>query len=228
MLVYIFASLTVAIILFKIVCSRKSSQSSGFVFKCISSLFFCLTGIIAVFTREFDNNTLPALILTALMIAMAGDIILTLPFYCKEEYSNLFSAIGGVAFFTGHILYITAFFINTNFNIYLIPIALIPVLIYCFMIKFKIMSPGKNAPFILGYSIVLGILLLSVSQNLQDHSIFSYIILPAALLFILSDTSLFLYNYGNPKLKSSFTANYLILLPYYIAQVLFAVSISFV
>jgi uncharacterized membrane protein YhhN len=186
-----------------------------------------LTAICA-YINSNENKVISALILTSLVIALAGDIILTMPNYSRQEYSNLFQTVGGVAFLLGHLLYIAAFFLNSKFFFYLLPVVFLLPLIYCILIKTKIMSPGKNVAYILAYSLVLGVLLLSVVNNLMMRSNFSYIIFVAALLFILSDTSLFIYVYGKESLGSGFTANYLILLPYYIAQALFALSISFI
>ncbi|MDR0697152.1 MAG: lysoplasmalogenase [Christensenellaceae bacterium] len=227
MLVYIFATLTVCIILIRILFFKNHNPASGFVFKCLASLSFCLTAICA-YINSNENKVISALILTSLVIALAGDIILTMPNYSRQEYSNLFQTVGGVAFLLGHLLYIAAFFLNSKFFFYLLPVVFLLPLIYCILIKTKIMSPGKNVAYILAYSLVLGVLLLSVVNNLMMRSNFSYIIFVAALLFILSDTSLFIYVYGKESLGSGFTANYLILLPYYIAQALFALSISFI
>jgi uncharacterized membrane protein YhhN len=206
---------------------KNAGIKVGFLSKLISSALFCLTGIIAAFSRG-RLDIFAALMLIALAAAFAGDILLAAPAFLKDEYKGLFSAAGGAAFLFSHLLYIVVFLCAAPPILYLIPVAaVVPILYGCF-IKAKLLSPKKNSVPIVAYGAVLGCLIFSASGLALNGLVLGYLALPAALLFVLSDTALFFYNFGHRPFAVSRTAvNYLILLPYYAAQALFAVAVFF-
>ncbi|MDR2267192.1 MAG: lysoplasmalogenase [Christensenellaceae bacterium] len=226
--VYLLAGLSIGVILWRILFSKKPNLKMGFVAKTLASLFFFLAGVSAAFYVAGGMSSIKVqLMVIALALALVGDIILALPSYAQPEFESLFSSVGGISFFAGHILYIVAFFIGVEFNYYLIPVLLIPPLLFCLLIRTRLMTPGKNTIPILAYSVILGVLLLSVVNMISYKMVQGYLALPASILFIISDASLFVYNFGvDERSRSRFVKNYLVLLPYFIAQSIFAISIT--
>jgi uncharacterized membrane protein YhhN len=225
----VFGALSVAVILARILFFRESDKKSGFIAKLVASVAFCLSGTAAAFVaRGIGGSHAAALMLTALVAALVGDVLLAMPSFVKDEFKNLFSALGGAAFLSGHVLYIIVFLTTATPRLYLLPVAAAVPLAYAVLIRTKVLQPKKNAVPVVAYGAVLGLLIFAAAGLAAAGTALGYFVLPAAVLFALSDTSLFFYNFGNkPFAKSKTAVGYLILLPYYAAQALFAAAILF-
>ncbi|MDR3185427.1 MAG: lysoplasmalogenase [Christensenellaceae bacterium] len=225
-LTLIISSISILIILVRLIFVKKANAKSGFVFKFLSSFSFCLAGVIAAFSRGAFNPTFAgSMLIMALILALCGDVILALPHYVAFEYKDLFSAIGGASFLLGHVLYCIVFFSIGSFNYYLLPVIILIPLLYFIINKVKVVNFGKNFPLILGYGSILSALLLATLNLSINGNVAGCFSLAAAVLFILSDSSLFLYTFGCKEFMKGKAIVWLIFLPYYLAQALFVFSI---
>jgi uncharacterized membrane protein YhhN len=203
----------------------KNGRLAGFGCKVLASFLFCVAGIFAVLERGIDLFS--ALMLVAFVLAFAGDILLALAGFADEKSVAFFSMVGGAAFLGGHIMYIAAFFGTTKFHPYLIPIFFVLPILCAFLIKTKRINPGKNTLPVLLYSAVLGAMLTSVINLAASGNDAGILAVIAGALFVFSDTALFFFNFGNEKIRGLHGKLFIFLvhIPYFAAQFLFAATI---
>ncbi|MDR1905837.1 MAG: lysoplasmalogenase [Clostridiales bacterium] len=207
---------------------KKIGNAAGLAFKTFASLCFCFAGVFAALEHGIDMRV--ALILAAFLMALTGDILLALPPYLKEDYVKFISGIGGAAFVFGHILYIVAFAVSAEFMFYLLPAVLLIPTVFAVLIKTGKLKPEKKAALpIICYGLILGAMATTTLNLVLKTTVSGYTAFAAALLFVLSDTALFFFNFGSDKIKSLhgklFT--YFVMVPYFAAQALFAVTILY-
>jgi uncharacterized membrane protein YhhN len=225
----ILATLSVLCILVRVLVPDKKpggdGASAGFASKVISSLLFCLAGLAAVLGREV---TLPrAGMLAAFLLALLGDIFLGLHPFTHKKHKNYFFLLGTVPFLFAQLLYIAVFLSLVPFHWALAPLALLLPVLYLLLIQRGVLAYlCENTLPILVYGLIVSIMVVSgVSLLVAGHPA-GFWALPAGLLFALSDTSLFLFNFGSDRVRAhgkGLTA--LVMLPYYAAQALFALAL---
>lgn len=150
------------------------------------------------------------LIVMGLVISLLGDLFLLFP---DKYFTN-----GLYSFFVAHVLYIFAF--NQNINEYCFAI-LIPIVAYIFFVA-KILIPkvgGLKYP-VLAYILIVSTMLFSALNMDTQLGAISFIGV-GAILFTISDTVLAF----NKFYKKFRIAEPIILSTYFIAQLLFTLSI---
>lgn len=175
--------------------------------KPLTMLFIIALPLLEV--RE-DYSPYAYLIITGLIMSLLGDLFLLYP---NRYFNN-----GLYSFLVAHILYIIAF--NIGVLDYSILIA-IPILVYI-LIVVKFLSPklGALKYSVFGYILIISIMLFS-ALNLDKEMGQLSIIGIGAILFTISDTTLAFNKFYK---KFSF-AEPVILATYFIAQLMFAVTI---
>jgi uncharacterized membrane protein YhhN len=207
---------------------KKGGLKAGFALKTAAAFLFCAAGIFAVLERGINESS--ALILAAFLLCFAGDVLLALGGLAKEEYLKFFSVLGGSAFLFGHALYATAFLSLEPLKLYLIPLfAATPLALGAVAAK-KGGEAKRNLPLLLVYGAALGAALTSTLNLALAGRTAGYIALTAAVLFALSDGALLAFNFGSEKIraKSDKLRVYFVMLPYFSAQFLFALSILYI
>lgn len=198
-----------------------------FVFKLVSSLLFCVAGIVALYLRD-TVDLVTALMLLALILGLAGDILLCLFSFINKEYNKFFYAVGGAVFLFGHVLYAVAMLLQGEFNVSFLPLILMVPLLYYALMKTGVLQPGSMRLPLLGYGFALSCMLAATVNLAAQGASAGPLVLPAGLLFVLSDTALFLHDYGRAGLRARYgrLLDYTVMLCYYAAQMLFAASIT--
>lgn len=196
-------------------------------FKTLGSALFIATAILSFFSRGFFNSYF-LLVLIALFAGMLGDIFLTLDQIVLAKFKPYFIAIGATCFAVGHVLFSVIFiYVAGTFNYWLlfIPVAFTALFVLITIIfKFKL---GKLRIPMYAYALFLSVMLIAGVNMfiINTSSVFSILALVAAILFVISDTIMgfkkFTDNEQNPLHV------YSILVTYYTAQNLFALSILF-
>lgn len=224
--VYIFVALTAIFALVAIIANAKKMISLKLIAKTTASVFFVLIAISSFNITVFASWQ--ALILAGLVCGLIGDIFVTVVATTPTD-QKLFDAFGVVAFMAGHLFYILTFAeLTKSFNyLLLILIAACPILIITLELTKAITM--KNLPMKIGavvYAIVIGTMLafaVNVYLGLGNKEFTLYILI-GAILFTLSDIAIVVREF-NSKLKGN-QILHLMLGVYYVAQILFALSIG--
>lgn len=194
--------------------------------KMTCSFLFLLTGLFAVLSRE-EKNIYSILILSALFFGMLGDFWLD---YKKRKYF-----FAGVTFFSiGHLIYLYTFIFNCEPS--LIPYGkqiILGFLALCVAAVIEVISDKIRFPkgqrIMIAYSFLLMFsFIFAVSRGvvsiINGNTYFGICLISAGGLFLLSDTFLAASLYGKPKFRCN---DKLVLITYFPAQALFALSILF-
>jgi uncharacterized membrane protein YhhN len=126
-------------------------------------------------------------------------------------------------------MYIVVFLSAEPLKPYLIPVFLILPAAYAVLVKKKLINPGKNTLPVMIYSAVLGAMATSVVNLAVSGNGGGIFALIAGILFVLSDTALFIFNFGSERVKElrGKWFVYCVFIPYYIAQGLFALCLVY-
>lgn len=193
--------------------------------KVLASVSFTMIGIFALL-ENLSQWRVGGLILIALIASLIGDILLGLTDTQDVNMRNRHFVKGVIWFGIAHLFYIIGFTqgVTWQWNDLVIP-ALFLVLVGILSV-----SPGfdfKGAAFlVMVYAFVLGLMLKKVYDGAIGGVVGDYSreLILAATLFVLSD-SLLIFKYFYYKTSISITLFNLIC--YYIAQILFAISILY-
>lgn len=206
----------------------KRKRRQMLVAKLTASLLFCAAGILALSIRG-KVDFLGALMLSALVLGLAGDIYLALFSFIKREHAEFFYKVGGGAFLFGHVLYVIAMVSAGSWRLALTPIVFVVLVVYLVLMRTKTLRPASMKGSLLVYAVVLGGMVTAGINLALDGSHAGPLVVPAGILFILSDTALFLHDFGNERVRARRAPlNYTIMLCYFTAQILFAASIVFI
>jgi len=200
----------------------------GFACKVFSSMFFCLAGVAGAAARERLNWQAAALLL-GFCLACLGDIMLAIgPVLDAPEKNGEYANImGAVPFFLAHALNLAVLLSKGEMNPWLLLLSPVLPAVYAIAWKRKVLDFGKQGAPLLLYALVLGALAPAAAMT---RGALLWLALPASCLFVLSDTSLFLFNYG-PKREQGRPGtgfSWLVMFPYYLAQALMACAVAFV
>jgi len=236
---YILAATCVALALAISILRVLGYRRTGFALKCVAAALFLLTAALAAGHRAAPLGYPAMFMIVGLAFGSIGDVFLGLaPLVAKEKYT-LYSALGGVPFFIGHFFFIAALLIGVPLRwplLFLLP--LLPLL-YLLLDKVKIIHLGKKIYPIMGYGLVLGAMMLA-SVNYAAHvaagtglpmegTPLGILLWFSGILFAVSDTSLFLRNFGNESIQRRANGfEFAVMLPYFSAQAIFALAVAYV
>lgn len=221
---YVFASLSVISAVLSGYFNTKDRPMARTSFKTLASVLFLATAIFSMKHAGKDANY-TILVLTALTAGMLGDIFLSVDGLVFDKYRSYFMIIGAICFGIGHILFAIIFLsLVDSFNYYLLAVAvLVPALLYI-ITRIKKMSFGKLKIAVYIYSVILSMMLITgINLFIQNRTVGSLLILIAAVLFTLSDSFLAVKEFAYKGRHKGLI--YIVLLSYYVAQNLFALTV---
>ena len=208
-----------------ILVERKGDFKRALVLKMIAAAVFIMAGFYCMGSCPDERRA--TLVVAGLIMGAVGDFFLNLQFVVKEELAQKIFVIGGVAFYSGHIIYIVSMepFEKKVLLLSLLITAVVTGVILHFVYK------GKDIP--LGLKI-FGFFYIGAVALLTNIALARYILNPAstagiivaigAALFTASDVVL-IYDMFGEKKPWMRTAN---LVLYYSAQLIIASSLLFV
>lgn len=225
-LLYVLGALSVAFSIGSGYCAITDKHALRLVFKTVASIFFIFTGLWAIkFVGAAD--TYAVCVMAALVFGMLGDIFLCMDGLDNKKSALILNGLGVLTFLIGHIFFIYIFLSSASFTYW--TIALVPIIPIALLItmRAKVVNIPKIAPVFIVYSLILGMMLMSsVSFYLAIGGIKGKLILTAGVLFAASDSSLVMREYSIFKSIKK-PLKFFVLITYYVAQVLFALSIVF-
>jgi uncharacterized membrane protein YhhN len=169
----------------------------------------CLMPLLMLFTI-FQSNGFPILILSALLCAWSGDIVLI-----KPKKMQLYLGIG--CFLIAHILYGIVYtdFIDSIHILFGISTAMIVFIIEYFIIK-KLHFPKDYQIPILVYGISIGLLIVfSLQVFAANINWYSFLLVAGSISFLISDTVLAYYSTVKTMTKQPLS---FVMITYVIAQ----------
>lgn len=225
-LIYLMCGFSVLLSGLAVALENKGLTVYKYICKSMASLCFVFAALIAMAKAE-EIQSWHLLVLSALILGMLGDIFLSTNSITADKKTNeLTDIIGALFFLSGHLLY-SAWLINfiSDFNFWLLLILLaVPATMVVFE-KTKLMNLGKRFIPSLFYGVVIGLMLASaINAGIILGGGIGNMIIIAGSLFTISDGMLTLVNFG--KLKKNWL-KYFYMVPYYIAQSLFALTILY-
>ena len=226
MILYILAAACVAVSVPTAILRHKGRERGRLVAKLTASILFCLVAFLAAARREHPMNFQATLMLAGLVLGLMGDIVLGVDRFVPKESRGYILLIGGVPFFFGHVAYIALLASFGDINHWLLLI--VPVLPAVFLLIHKLLGFGKMLVPLLLYAFVLSAMMVfTFNVALQGGPLGRLMILPG-LLFTLSDTALILGKFGGEKLgRAAPVLAYMVAIPYFSAQALFALSVTY-
>jgi len=208
---------------------HKGREKLRYISKITAALLFCATAFLAAVQRTEPMNFQATLMLVGLVMGFMGDVVLGLDRFVRPEGRGNLMLIGGFPFFFGHVAYIVALLSFGNLNPWLLLI--VPFTIVCFWLINKKLPIQKYLTPFMFYALVLSGLMISTLGIAisQWGTPLGHIMLLPGLLFTMSDVSLLFDRfYGEKKRGEKLPIfYYLVAIPYFSAQALFALSISY-
>ena len=229
MAVYILLSVaSVAVSILAALLRNRGREKGRLLAKLAASLLFCGIACLAACARAAPMNSYAALMLAALTLGLIGDVLLGLDRLAAENCQNFLFLVGGTPFFLGHILYISLLLSYAPLRPGLLLILPLVPLFFLLLQRLKVVRLGKLLVPLLIYGLVLGGMMLSTLNVALLGGALGRLMLLPGILFTISDTSLFLQKFGKEKLGRALPAlAYSVMLPYYGAQCLFAMSVAY-
>jgi uncharacterized membrane protein YhhN len=202
--------------------------------KLLASLLFCATALLAAAQRE--RMTLSAaLLLGALLLGFIGDVLLGLDQFAPKQTRPILFILGGVPFFLGHILYIVLLLPIGNFSPWLLLLLPVVPILFAALARANVIYFGKNLVPCTLYGTILSAMMMSTlnvarqGAALPQGAALAHLMFLPGILFALSDSSLFLRNFGGERLQKWIPAlSFTVMLPYYAAQAIFALSVRYI
>ncbi|MCL2301440.1 MAG: lysoplasmalogenase [Firmicutes bacterium] len=224
---YILAGACVAVSAVTATLGNKNKIKGRFVCKMVSSLLFCLVAFLAAAGREAPMNIQTALMLGALVLGLVGDIVLGLDMFIAEEHRGFVFLLGGTPFFLGHLLYIVLLLSYGNIQWHLVAVLPAVPMFFLLLNRFGLIKLDKMMIPLSLYGLVLGAMMLATfNLATQGGELGRWMWYPG-ILFTISDGSLFLRTYGEgPLKKMNSVFSYTVMLPYYAAQGIFALTVG--
>lgn len=224
--IYVFGAISVLLSVATVILENKGQLALKYIVKTVASLCFVFVAAFAIMRAPVFMNR-HVIVFLALILGMLGDIFLSSGSICKDEKQlELLNLCGLLFFLCGHILLIVWLFgFAETFNYWLLALpAVMPVLMFV-MNKLKVIEPGKALVPCLAYAAVIGLMLASaINAFTVTGGTLGALIMVAAALFTVSDTCLAIFNFGK-NVKA--WLKYLYMPTYYVAQVLFAITILY-
>ncbi len=225
----IFAVLSMIFCIVFCVFRAKKATFYSLTLKTLASLCFIFSGIIALKINGF--SVIGLLILIGLIFGLIGDIVLDLKVMYPEKNDALFLS-GTASFAVGHVFYFVATLLtNINSNsasiAWAIPVALVLAILASVAIQFASkkmgMDFGKVRWAVIGYSIILTFMFF-YSVFVAIYNPIFWIFAVGMLIFLFSDLILSMQYFGGKNQKVFIYVNHI---AYYLAQIMFALFMSF-
>ncbi|MBR4768636.1 MAG: lysoplasmalogenase [Lachnospiraceae bacterium] len=201
---------------------RRKKMVRALLFKALSSLTFVLIGFLSL---SESKDPASAFLLAGLVFGMAGDVLLNLC-HLKND-SAFFFLLGGIAFFIGHILYLV--YLVPGAAGFTLPAVIAGVTAGSLLLLF--LHRKRNADKVLLLESVAYLLTVSTMASFSvfgflagDRSTGKLFRMIGGILFLVSDTILFERTIR--KEESQSLLGFLVLITYYPAQCLIAMSIA--
>lgn len=212
-------------------CRNKEYLEYELLFKTCGSLSFVCLGILAFYISGTDNMQYALAVIIALVLGLLGDIFLCLhDMLVIPKRKDFVQYVGVTFFFLGHICYMFNFLSLAPLKLYLIPfVVIMPVIYLVLALTKKVKTNTLQNVFLTIYFLALNLILLS-SINLiivREDNVFPILVLIASTLFISSDIVLGL-SWFAPSAKLHKNYDFYIILSYFAAQCIYAISIYFV
>lgn len=213
------------------------ATKKGFSFKMCAAAVFVLNGIYAYFRG--GKGAFALCVVAALIFGLWGDMFLALgPFIKDKENTKLpiiFTLLGGVFFLLEHVTYIVTFAKQLKekdaFDAFIFTAVLLAVLIIgivlAVILKLKL---GKFALPIFIYALgISSMLAISVCLAVggESNSKLRIILFSAPILFVISDSTLVLKIFDKKRFDT-FLVRVINLSTYFLAQMLFGLSILYI
>lgn len=241
--VIVLAVLTVVCALACAVAHSAKKYSLKFALKTVASLLFVTTAVVALTVG--GNVQYGAAVIGALVLGLLGDVFLSMdPFVKDDKTKGFFYVLGGAAFAVGHVFYIVIFFTSAPFNPWLLLALPVLPLLAAFLTlvrvrtvcltdedgavvsqKKPLVDVGKLAFAFVAYAVVLGLMLVSALNVFlySGRETFGILLLVAACCFVVSDVALMFNDFVKTAPKRKWLI-FVVMLFYYAAQAIFAVS----
>ena len=206
----------------------KVSGVINLVFKLMTSFWFVLLGVVAIFIKEDKNINLSILILIGLLCGFLGDAVLGLR-RINSENNKVFFGMGLVVFLIGNVFYSRAYLTFSSYPKYIyFFIAMVITMILIVVLEFTKVNLGRFRICGYIYAYVSSFLLITVTMGMiSKASVGMMLALLGVISFIISDFILgYLYFKKINPSKFKFY-KYINIIAYYFGQVLIALSIYF-
>ncbi|MDE7190869.1 MAG: lysoplasmalogenase [Clostridia bacterium] len=231
-IMYILVAVCIALGIFKSYSRNKGNLDFELIAKTCGSLCFVVVGVLAFYLTEHSGKekSYSLVVILGLILGLIGDIFLCLyDCYSDTKRKNLIQTVGVAFFFLGHLCYMFNFLSLEPFKLYLLPtLIVLPIVYIIFACKVLTSSKAQNVMLCIYYFALNLILTSSINLMIvRGVNAFTLLNLIGCLLFISSDTVLGL-SWFAPSLKLPKSYDYYIILSYYAAQCLFALSIFFI
>ena len=229
---YILVALCIALGIFKSFSRNRGNLDLELIAKTCGSLCFVIVGILAFYLADHTGKerTYSFVVILGLILGLIGDIFLSLNgANAHPKRKHLLQFTGVAFFFLGHVCYMVNFLTLETLKLYLIPTLIVLPIVYI-ILAFKVLTSNTTQNVMLAIYYLALNLILTASINLmivRGVNAFTLLNLIACVLFISSDSVLGL-SWFAPTLKLPKTHDYYIILSYYAAQCMFALSIYFI
>lgn len=224
--IYVLVAITAVLSVVIVALENKGILALKYVLKTVASLCFVMIALLSLIKGGFDNWKV--LVIAGLVFGMLGDIFLSSENVVADKKAlGILTVAGGLFFAVGHVIYVVWLlrFVEA-FNYYtLFAVFGMPALFLALCLT-NVMKAGKIAPLVTLYAGFLGTMLMgaiNVFVQLSPERIAS-LILAGGILFAVSDTTLAYYNFGH---KNQTKVKYLYMTTYYVAQILFALTLIY-
>ena len=214
------------------------ATKKGFTFKMCAATVFVLNGIYAYF--QGGKGAYATSIIIALVFGFFGDLFLALsPFVKNKEnekkLTTIFVLIGGVFFLSEHVTYIVTFAKELKekeaFNAFIFVGVLLTVLIIGVILtaSLKLKLGNFTIPIIIYALAISSMLAISICLAINGSSNIKMqiILFCAPILFVISDSTLVLKIFDKKRFDNFFVRS-INLSTYFLAQMLFGLSILYI
>lgn len=224
--IYALAAITAVLSVVVVALENKGILALKYVLKTVASLAFVVVALLSMAKGGYESWKL--LVVAGLVFGMLGDIFLSSENVVSDKKAlGLLTIAGGMFFAVGHVLYVVwllrfvdGFDYYTLFAVFGMPV------LFIVLSALKVMKAGKLIVPVAFYAAFLGTMLagaINAYLYLAPEKIASFI-LAGGILFTVSDTVLAYYNFGH---KEQTKVKYVYMTTYYVAQILFAMTLAF-
>lgn len=168
----------------------------------------------------FATENLSLLLLFALITSWLGDVLLI-------PRGNIWFSVGGASFFACHVLFILTYAKEITFSLVPWTPVIIMAVLYVAVAGFIMSKVWKTTPFIMRGSMFLYLVanatmnVFALMQLLTNHSAGAIVAYIGAVLFFISDCSLFLVRYYKGK-QVVFKKHFTVMLTYLVGEFMIA------